>query len=152
MADGAIRSDLGALRVEARPVAAKWSYICKDLMGIDLRITETRRSLQRQTALVAAGASNSNTPIGWHNVGLAWDFAVFLNGVYQKDDKSGLYRRCGLIGMALGCRWGGNWNGDNVLMEVKENDLDHLEYHPGVTLEQFLAAHPEEVPRAGPTV
>ena len=127
-----------SLRPEFRPLALKWLHIVRDDIEIDVRITETLRSEERQRAVQAAGASK--VKFGWHNVGLALDFGVLLNGVYQKDDRAGLYRKCGHIGEALGMRWGGNWDADNIINEPGENDLGHFEWHPGMTLQQFLAA------------
>ena len=128
--------DIDSLRPEAQKQARTWLHVVRQDLQIDARIIETLRTEERQAEVAAAKASKSL--VGWHNVGLAWDFACFQDGVYQKDDKFGLYKRCGMVGMALGCRWGGNWDQDTTFMEAGENDLDHLEYHPGFTLQQFL--------------
>lgn len=134
-----IINDINLLRPAARAVAVTWLHIVRDDLAIDARLVETLRQAERQADLAL---SSSSPKVGWHMYGLAWDYGVYINGVYQKDDRSGLYKKCGMIGMALGCRWGGNWDQDTTLMEARENDLVHLEYHPGTTLQQFLATQP----------
>lgn len=49
------------------------------------------------------------------------------------------YRRLGEIGQQLGLRWGGDWDGDHVAFEKRENDLCHFEHHAGGTLAQVQA-------------
>lgn len=121
-------SRIESLRSEAQTVCRTWLHICKDDLGIDVRILETLRTRDRQKELEAAG--KSLVKVGWHNVGLAWDFGVFRDGVYLTDDASMLYLKCGLIGEALECTWGGRW--------ARLHDLGHLEWHPGMTLQHFL--------------
>lgn len=117
-----------SLRFEAQPICHLWLDICKSKLLIDVRVIETLRPEDRQKELAATG--KSLVPFGWHNVGLAWDFAVFRDGKYLTDDASGLYTKCGLIGEALDCVWGGRWQ--------RLKDYGHLEWHPGFTLQQFL--------------
>ena len=126
-------SRITSLRPEFQKPALTFIHIVNDDLGIKMRVLETLRDKARQVALAATG--KSRVTLGWHNVGLALDFAVFNEvGVYQTNNASGLYTRCGLIAEALGCVWGGRW----------ENfpDYGHIEYHPGVTLQQFLAENP----------
>lgn len=113
-------------------------HVVNDILKIDARFHETLRDRIRQGELEASGASKNK--VGWHNFGRAWDFGVYINGIYQRDDRSGLYLKCGFIGMALGCRWGGNWDMDKNIGEGNENDLGHLEFHPGLTLDQMVIA------------
>lgn len=129
---------LDSLRLEFKPLALKWLHIVRDDVEVDARIIEAGRSVARQRALNVARLSK--VKFGWHNVGLAFDYGIFVNGAYQRDDSSGLYRKCGHIGEALGMRWGGNWDSDNITNEPGENDLGHLEWHPGMTIQQFLDA------------
>ena len=127
-----IDRSLEKLEPETRAVALKWFHITSEIMGIDARVIETLRSHARQKDLKERGLSGNL--VGWHCFGRAWDFGVFVSGDYQHDDRSGLYLKCGFIGMALGCRWGGNWDQDKNIGEGGENDLGHLEYRPGLTL------------------
>ena len=128
MAEDVVDRRIESLREPAQTACRTWLHICKDDLGIDARILETLRPEARQIELWKAG--KSQIKIGWHNVGLAWDFGVFENGRYLTDDKSGLYLRCGLVAEALNCVWGGRWD--------RLKDLGHCEFHPGFTLRQFL--------------
>ena len=121
-------SRIESLRPEAQPVCHTWLHICRDDLDLDIRILETLRSPDRQKELEASG--KSLVTVGWHNVGLAWDFGVFKDGKYITDDATGIYSKCGIIGEVLGCVWGGRWQ--------RLHDLGHLEWHPGFTLQQFL--------------
>lgn len=141
-----IETSLLALDIRYQPIAQNWKEIVSAYLlpqrfpGYSVRVTETRRTLARQEAVLADKAST--LLIGWHNFGLAFDFGVFgPDGTYEKTDKTGIYRACGYVGMALGLRWGGNWDRDNIIQEPGENDLGHLEHHPnGVTLAELKAA------------
>ena len=105
---------------------------------IHIRVLETGRTQKRQRELRKKGASKVN--LGWHNVGLAADVGVFVDGVYQTEDSLGYYLRFGLLAMAFGMRWGGNWDQDKNIGEGGENDLGHVEYHKRFTLAQYVAA------------
>ena len=122
-------SRIESLRPEFQKVTHLWLHMVTDDLGIKVRVLETLRDKARQEELEAAG--KSRVKFGWHNVGLALDFATFNEaGVYQTDDASMLYLRCGLVAEALGCTWGGRW--------TNLKDYGHIEYHPGMTLQQFL--------------
>lgn len=132
------------LRPQMRVRALLWLDAMRDFIslrfpGFKVRISDTLRTVSEQELAFAAGLSKNK--IGWHNFGLAFDFAVMDDkGVYVTDGKHPAYLAGGLLGMALNMRWGGNWDRDSALMEPGEGDFDHLEYHPGVTLEQMKAA------------
>lgn len=123
-----IDSHIESLRNEVQPVCRTWLHIVTDDLKIDARIIETLRTRRRQEALQARGVSQ--VKLGWHQVGAAWDFGCFRNGVYVTDGGDSLYEKCGLVGEALWCTWGGRWG------HLK--DSGHLEYHPGATLQQWL--------------
>ena len=121
---------IASLRPEFVPIAVTWLHIVIDDLRLKARVLETLRSKERQIELETQG--RSRVKMGWHNVGLAMDFAVFTDaGAYLTDDATGLYTKCGLIAEALGCVWGGRW--ENF------RDYGHIEYHPGFTLQQFIA-------------
>jgi len=101
-----------------------WTVLTVDLK-IDARIGETIRPRADQPALVAAGLSKST--VSKHEFGRAVDLDIFLNGVWQPDDKSGLYLRMGFLAMAFGFRWGGNWDRDRNIAEKGEFDFRHIE-------------------------
>ena len=96
---------------------------------MDVRIHETWRSEERQRELAKSGASK--VQLGWHNVGMAWDFGCYVSGRYETDDSSGLYTKAGHIAKALDCVWGGDW---------RMRDYGHIEHHPGFTLKQYMAS------------
>jgi len=123
-----IHRDLEFLHASFQPVAETWLHICKDDLGIEMRVLETLRDEDRQVELKRAG--KSQVKLGWHNVGLALDFACFdEKGVYDTDNHSGLYTKCGLVAEAMGGVWGGRW---------RMRDYGHWEWHEGFTLQQFL--------------
>jgi hypothetical protein len=118
-----------SLRSEFQPIVRRWLHAVVDDLDMKVRVLETLRSPERQAEVRAAGKSQLR--VGWHNVGLALDFAAFDDdGVYLKDDASGLYTRCGLVAEWMGCVWGGRWE--------TLRDYGHIEFHPGFTLQQFL--------------
>jgi len=124
-------TSLESLRPAFRRLASAFTHICDEdlapLLGFTFRVTETRRSRERQAALIASG--KTRVPIGFHNFGLALDFAIMVNGVYQADDRLGHYAACGDVAHALGMRWGGNWS--------RFKDYGHVETGE-FTLQQFL--------------
>lgn len=129
-------SRMESLNPAFRLVAEKWKHIVTDDLGIRMTVLETLRTPERQVELAASG--KSLVKVGWHNFGRALDFAVFDdNGVYQVDDAKGIYTRCGVIAEALGCVWGGRWE--------RLRDYGHIEYHPGLTIDQMRLPEPPEV-------
>lgn len=122
--------DLSGLHPKFRPIAEKWLHVCDDDLGLNIRVIETLRTPERQAQLQAKGLSQ--VKLGWHQYGLALDFACFgPDGAYLRDDRLGYYRKAGLVAEAFDCTWGGSW--------VRLKDLGHIEFHPGFTLDQYLA-------------
>jgi len=107
-------------------------------LGLDVKVLETLRDGRRQKMLRKQGASKVS--VGWHQFGLAADLGIFVDGVYQVDDRLGRYLKLGFVSMAFNCRWGGNWDMDKHIGEGGENDLGHIEYHPGFTISQYISA------------
>jgi peptidoglycan L-alanyl-D-glutamate endopeptidase CwlK len=108
--------------------------------GIEVVITSTYRDHASQDALWAIGrtkpgrrVTNAKGGQSFHNFRVAWDFVPVIAGKAVWNDLS-LFRRCGEIGEALGCEWGGRW---------KMRDYPHLQYTGGLTLRQLRAG---EVP------
>lgn len=141
-----IDNSLLSLDIRFQPVAQAWKEIVtayvlpQRFKGYTVQITETRRSLARQEAVLASGASKNK--IGWHNFGLALDFGVFApDGTYEGTDRTRIYLACAYVAASLGLRCGYNWDGDLNWAEPGENDLCHIEYHPdGVTLASLKQA------------
>lgn len=91
--------------------------------GLDVFITETRRSSARQAALWAIGrtlpgriVTSSKAGTGKHEFGLAFDIAFRGANLYPRDSKT--WARLGSIGKACGLTWGGDFKGvDSVHFE-----------------------------------
>lgn len=91
--------------------------------GLEVFVTETRRSTQRQAALYAIGrtrpgriVTRSKAGTGKHEFGLAFDIAFKGTDLYPSDSKK--WARLGAIGKACGLTWGGDFKGvDSVHFE-----------------------------------
>lgn len=129
--------DLDLLRPEFHARVDLFLRVLTSILGIDVRVHETLRLHAQQLADVASGASKNR--IGKHEFGLAIDIGCYLDGVYQADDRSGLYLKCGFVGMAIGFRWGGNWDRDRNIAEPGESDFGHFE-DPSHTIDELVAA------------
>ena len=80
--------------------------------GLDVLITETYRSQQRQDELYAQGRSKPGKKVTWtknsrHTSRLAWDICKNKKGEEYSD--SAFFASCGAIAKRLGITWGGNW-------------------------------------------
>lgn len=92
-------------------------------VGLDVFVTETRRSSERQAALYAIGrtqpgriVTRSKAGAGKHEFGLAFDVAFRGANLYPSDVKT--WARLGSIGKACGLTWGGDFKGvDSVHFE-----------------------------------
>ena len=121
MKNAAIR-DIDALTPET---AAKCRLFLQrsKAAGLDVFVTETRRSSERQAALWAIGRSQpgrivtrSKAGTGKHEFGLAFDVAFKGANLYPSDAKT--WARLGSIGKACGLTWGGDFKGvDSVHFE-----------------------------------
>jgi hypothetical protein len=95
------------LAPHTRAAALKWYQFCL-MEKIDVYITETIRTKERQRELMAAGASQTMT--SYHIVGQAFDFVPMINGqpdytAYKKHPFSAAVA----YAKALGFEWGGDW-------------------------------------------
>lgn len=138
MTDAALDGLLAQLRSQARVRAVCWLSACNDLylplvfQGFRARITITGRSAKDQEAAKAAGLSD--VKLGWHQFGLAWDFAVYDDkGGYVTDGSHPAYALCGQASLPLGCHY-------PIILSSGRPDADHVEYHPSLTLGQMIAA------------
>ncbi len=103
--------------------------------GMDVRITSAFRSWDEQDKLYAQGRTtpgeiitNARGGESYHNWGLAFDAAPFVNGVVS-DDIS-LYKKMGKLGEQVGLEWGGSFK-DLV-------DYPHFQYTFGLSTEDLL--------------
>ena len=132
-----IETKMDTLDIRFQPIAQNWFEMVtayalpQRFPGHKARVIETRRTLARQDEVATIGASQLR--VGYHNFGLALDFAIFgEEGLYLKDGNHPAYLCAGQIAEALGCVWGGRW---------KMKDSGHIEYHPdGVTLDSLRLA------------
>lgn len=132
-----IETSLLVLDVRFQPIAQGWKEMVQAYAllarfpGHTMKVLETRRSLARQDEVATAGASQLR--VGYHNFGLALDFAIFgEGGLYLKDGNHPAYLCAGQIAEAMGCVWGGRW---------KMKDSGHIEWHPpGQTLDDLKKA------------
>ncbi|MEQ1638915.1 MAG: M15 family metallopeptidase [Methylococcales bacterium] len=91
--------------------------------GLEVFVTETRRSSERQAALYAMGRSQpgrivtrSKAGTGKHEFGLAFDVAFKGANLYPSDSET--WERLGSIGKRCGLAWGGDFKGvDSVHFE-----------------------------------
>lgn len=100
------------------------------VFGVDLMVTETYRSKERQAALFAQGATKLKD-VGVHHYGLAADFAKLESG---KAEWGGDWSFLGRLCEELGLVWGGDWG--KPLEKHAFRDVDHVQ---ACTLEQQAA-------------
>lgn len=111
--------DVSELRPGAREACDAHISACK-AAGLDIFITETYRSQERQNELYAQGRTRPGKVVTWtlssnHTGRQAWDVSFRSTG-YNELSK---FYRAGEIAESLGITWGGNW---------KKQDLPHFEY------------------------
>lgn len=76
--------------------------------GIDIFISETYRTPERQNKLLKKGYSKLKGGRSKHQFGLAVDIIPVIDGISQhKNDV--VLKKVGIIGEKLGLRWGGRW-------------------------------------------
>jgi hypothetical protein len=92
------------------------------VIGIQLRVTETYRSRQRQTQLFAQKATKLKL-VGVHHYGLAVDFCKMIDG---KPSWAGDWGFLGELAKRNGLVWGGDW-GDPNLPAKAFHDWDHVQ-------------------------
>lgn len=91
--------------------------------GIDIFITETYRSQERQDELWAQGRTKPGSIVTWtrnsrHTSRRAWDIACGGGDLYDIN----VLNRAGAIGKSLGIIWGGGWESpDRPHFEIEES-------------------------------
>lgn len=125
--------DILLLDADVRERAVQLLRLAKD-SGIDLIVTETLRTLERQAELYAKGRTAPGRIVtyarpgwSWHNHGRAFDVAILTwPGDPSPDDVyDGPWSEVGAMGESLGLEWGGRW---------KHPDLPHFQHTSGLTL------------------
>lgn len=90
-------------------------------LGIDLFISETYRTPERQNKFFGMKLSKVRSGSSKHQYGLAIDVIPVINGKSYADNHEVL-KRVGLIGEKLGLKWGGRWKFyDPIHFEYKWN-------------------------------
>lgn len=133
-----IDTSMLSLDVRFQPRAQAWAecmtayVLVLRFPGYKMRTMETRRTLARQADLESSGPSRLK--VGFHNFGLALDFAIFdPTGQYLKDDGTHAYEACGQVAEGFGMEWGGRW--------ASFRDYGHIQYRPdGITLDALIRA------------
>ena len=113
---------------ELLPIAQKACRLflseCKK-EGLDVLITETYRSQDRQNELYAQGRTKAGQKVTWtknsrHTSRLAWDICKNKKGEEYSDYD--FFASCGAIAKRLGITWGGDWKTpDRPHFEVSKN-------------------------------
>lgn len=91
--------------------------------GLNVFITETYRSQERQNYLYSLGRTLSGKKVTWtknsrHTSRRAWDIACKGDNLYD----SAVLKKCGTVAVELGITWGGIWNTpDYPHFEVSED-------------------------------
>lgn len=129
--------DVNELTPAAQKACRLFLKKCEEA-GLNIFITETYRSQERQNELYAQGRTEPGQIVTWtlhsrHTSRRAWDIAV--NGPILYDIS--VIERAGEIGKQLGITWGGYWDTpDKPHFEVTE-DWKAPEEVEEVTQEQF---------------
>lgn len=85
--------------------------------GLNIKIGETLRTVEEQDALYAQGRTEpgnivtnakGSTYSSYHQWGVAFDI-IRNDGQGAYNESGNFFGRVGLIGVALGLEWGGNW-------------------------------------------
>lgn len=98
--------------------------------GVELMVTETYRSVERQEMLFEQKATRLRA-VGVHHYGLACDFAKLESG---KAEWGGDWSFLGELCARFGLVWGGDWG--KPLAKHDFRDMDHVQ---GCTVEQQTA-------------
>ncbi len=98
-------------------------------LGLAVRSTTRTCAQQHEQYMIGRGANDSRDTVtgadgcrSWHVVGRAVDFNVDGNR----------YLDMGLLAESLGFVWGGRWQTPSL----PNGDPGHVEWHPGMTIEQ----------------
>lgn len=128
------------LKPEVQRMAAQWLALCEE-RGLDVLVTQTRRSFEEQEKLYAQGrtipgkiVTNARPGDSYHNFDCAIDFVPMRHGkpVWEAsatDDRK-LWFDIGSCAEAVGFEWSGRWAG-------KLRELCHIQYSNGKTLDRL---------------
>ncbi len=112
--------DIGELSEKAQKACNLFLERC-NLAGLNVLITETYRSQERQNYLYEQGRTRAGSKVTWtlnsrHTSRRAWDICKNVGGSEYSD--KAFFKACGKIAKDLGIIWGGDW---------KTPDMPHFE-------------------------
>lgn len=112
--------DISALTENAQKACSLFMERCK-AAGLNVLITETYRSQERQNYLYEQGRTRPGNKVTWtknsrHTSRRAWDICKNVKGAEYSD--TSFFKACGAIAKELGITWGGTW---------KTPDMPHFE-------------------------
>lgn len=104
--------DISELTLLAQIACELFIHECEK-QGLNVLITETYRSQERQDYLYEQGRTRSGQVVTWtrnsrHTSRRAWDICKNAKG-HEYDDTS-FFKQCGAIAKELGVTWGGTWS------------------------------------------
>lgn len=116
--------DISELTKNAQKACNLFMERCK-AAGLNVLITETYRSQERQNYLYEQGRTRPGNKVTWtknsrHTSRRAWDICKNVKGAEYSD--ASFFKKCGEIAKELGITWGGTWKTpDTPHFEVDEN-------------------------------
>lgn len=104
--------DISELTPAAQTACNLFLNKCK-AKGLNVLVTETYRSQERQNYLYEQGRTRPGNVVTWtknsrHTSRRAWDICKNVKGAEYSD--SGFFKACGDIAKELGITWGGTWS------------------------------------------
>ena len=114
--------DISELEPNAQKACRLFLKRCEQ-RGLDVFITETYRSQERQNYLYSLGRTRAGNKVTWtknsrHTTRRAWDIACRGGILYN----TAVLSQCGEVAAELGITWGGTWKTpDTPHFEISEN-------------------------------
>lgn len=128
--------DLNKLHPKVKELAEQLLKECA-LSGLNIKISETYRSVERQDELYAQGRTKKGNIVtysrgsdmsSYHQWGLAFDI---FNNVKGHEYDIAVLSKVGAIGQKLGLEWGGSWK--------NFKDYPHFQYTFGLSIADLKA-------------
>lgn len=118
--------DISELTEKAQKACSLFMEKCKQ-QGLNVLITETYRSQERQNYLYEQGRTRPGNIVTWtkksrHTSRRAWDICKNVKG--QEYSDSNFFKQCGEVAKSLNITWGGTWSTpDTPHFEISEDWL-----------------------------
>ncbi len=116
--------DISELTPNAQKACNLFMAECRK-QGLNVLITETYRSQERQNYLYAQGRTRSGNVVTWtknsrHTSRRAWDICKNIKG--QEYSDASFFKKCGEVAKKFNITWGGTWKTpDTPHFEISEN-------------------------------